>query len=53
MSAVSMKVMPASAAVSMIETEVSSSHWYPKVIVPRHSGDTLRPVLPKRTCFMG
>ena len=38
--AVSMNVMPASAAVSMIENEVASSHWYPNVIVPRHSSET-------------
>lgn len=44
-----MKVTPAAAAVSRIAREVGSSHWNPKVIVPRHSRDTWSPVLPSRT----
>ena len=46
----SKNVIPASAAVSMIAKDVSSSLWYPNVIVPRHRRDTFRPVLPNWTC---
>ena len=51
-SAVSRKVMPASAAASRMATEAGSSHWKPNVIVPRHSRDTRSPVRPNRTCSM-
>ena len=35
--------MPPSAARSRMATDVGSSHWSPKVIVPRHSRDTCEP----------
>src|SRR6202451_4666785 len=42
--------MPPSAARSRIARDVGSSHCSPKVIVPRHSRDTWRPVRPSRLC---
>src|SRR5580765_8596010 len=36
----------------MIANDVSSSHWKPNVIVPRHSRETRRPVRPRRTVSM-
>src|SRR5438105_553177 len=32
--------------------EVGSSHWWPKVIVPRQTSETFRPVRPTRRVFM-
>src|SRR5580658_2868106 len=49
-SEVSMKVIPPAAARSRIANEVASSHWYPNVIVPRHSFETFKPADPNRTC---
>src|SRR5579859_2109896 len=40
--------MPASYALSMIAKEGSSSAWLPKVMVPRQSAETLRPLRPSR-----
>ena len=51
-SAVSKNVTPPSAARSMIEIEVFSSHCKPNVMVPRQSRETCRPVRPRRTCFI-
>src|SRR6478735_4661767 len=51
-SAVSKKNTPASNALSMIAKEAASSHWLPKVMVPRQISLTLRPVRPSRLIFM-
>src|SRR5258708_4204884 len=32
--------------------EVGSSHWFPKVIVPRQISETFKPVRPKRLMFI-
>src|SRR6516164_11062223 len=48
----SRKSTPASAARSMIAIAVASSLCSPKVIVPRHSRDTCRPLRPSLTCSM-
>src|ERR1700730_17877422 len=32
--------------------EVGSSHWFPKVIVPRQISETFKPVRPKRLIFI-
>ena len=44
--------MPPSAARSMMAADVVSSHCSPKVMVPRQSLETCRPVLPSRTWSM-
>jgi hypothetical protein len=38
---------------SMMAKEVRSSHWWPKVMVPRHTSETLSPVRPIRRVFIG
>src|SRR6267378_7759846 len=40
--------MPPAAARSRMASDVGSSHWNPKVIVPRQRRDTERPVRPRR-----
>src|SRR5262252_6965378 len=45
--------MPPANARSRIASEVFSSHCKPKVIVPRHSRETVRPVRPSRVWRMG
>src|SRR4051812_45945464 len=47
-----MKLTPASAARPMMANEVGSSAWLAKVMVPRQSSETFRPVLPIRRIFM-
>ncbi len=49
-SELSMKSMPPSAARSRMATAVLSSDCSPKVIVPRQSLETCRPVRPSLTC---
>src|SRR6478735_120195 len=51
-SAVSKKNTPASNALSMIANDASSSHWLPKVMVPRQISLTFKPVRPRRLIFM-
>ena len=48
----SRKSIPPSAARSRMATAVGSSRCSPKVIVPRHSLETWRPVRPSRVCSM-
>ncbi len=43
-----MKLTPASRAAAMIRSDSSSLVTVPKFIVPRHSGETSRPLLPRR-----
>ena len=53
-SAQSKKVTPPADALSRMANEVFSSHWWPKVIVPRQISETLRPVRPmRRVCIRG
>ena len=47
-SAVSMKLTPASRAESTMRLASASSVRSPNIIVPRHSADTLSPLLPSR-----
>src|SRR4051794_12538897 len=51
-SAASKKSTPAANALSMMATLAFSSDMLPKVIVPRQISDTVRPVFPRRRCFM-
>src|SRR5215212_5812514 len=51
-SAVSMKLPPASRKRPTISLEVSSSASCPKVMHPRHSSETINPVLPRRPYSM-
>src|SRR5713101_909812 len=50
--AVSKKKTPLSNALSIMAREVGSSHWFPKVIVPRQISETFKPVRPKRLIFI-
>jgi hypothetical protein len=53
-SAVSQKVTPASSAMSAWAWPSASVFCVPQVIVPRHSSETVRPVLPRvRVCIGG
>src|SRR5687768_17991662 len=45
--------MPPAAARSRMAREAASSHWSPKVIVPRQMRETCSPVRPRRVCRMG
>src|SRR5262245_61766120 len=47
-----MKLTPASLARSRLAKLTPSSHWWPKVIVPRQISDTFSPVDPRRLIFM-
>jgi hypothetical protein len=47
-----MKSIPPSAARSSMATAAGSPRCSPKVIVPRHSFETCRPVRPSRVCSM-
>ena len=46
-SAVSMKFTPASRAEATIRPASAASVRSPNIIVPRHSGDTMTPLLPR------
>src|SRR6266700_1920929 len=50
--AVSKKNTPLSNALSIIAREVGSSHWFPKVIVPRQIFETCSPVRPRYVTFI-
>src|SRR2546429_6486228 len=50
--AVSKKNTPLSKALSIIAREVGSSHWFPKVIVPRQIFETCSPVRPRYVTFI-
>src|SRR5437660_1125340 len=50
--AVSKKKTPLSNALSIIAREVGSSHWFPKVIVPRQIFETCSPVRPRYVTFI-
>src|SRR5437763_8204772 len=50
--AVSKKKTPLSKALSIIAREVGSSHWFPKVIVPRQISETCSPVSPRYFTFI-
>src|SRR6201999_4377409 len=52
MSAVSMKLMPVSAALSRIRCDSFSSVCFPNVPVPIHMRETVRPVLPNFVKFI-
>ena len=51
-SAVSMKLIPASAARSIWAWASSWGVWVPHVIVPRHQSVTFRPLRPRSSIFM-
>src|SRR6266568_3953921 len=50
--ALSKKKTPLSKALSIIAREVGSSHWFPKVIVPRQISETCSPVRPRYVTFI-